>query len=168
VGRDTLAVEDLNTPHLALSDILLAYEIGEATGGPFDVGDKKVIPRIDARIASHDLNLYFEIYASEDIWRAGRPIVVRYAVRPRPARFGFWDQFKPGARSRWDPERLPTVEAAYDFEPHRPVETQSLRIDLSVLERGPYELRIELEDVVTGQVASRIVPFLLTSDTGGT
>jgi GWxTD domain-containing protein len=164
MGRDTLDVEDLQAPELSISDVILAYDIREtAGGGAFDFDGLQVMPRVDARIESSELNLYFEIYPSRDILQHPRAIAVRTGVRARPPEsFGFWNQFKPGARRRWDPDRMPVVEASYDFVPHRAIEQQALHIDLSVLERGPYELRVELEDATTGEWAGRVIPFLLT------
>ena len=162
-GRDTLAIEDLHSDRLAISDIILAYEIVDHSGGIFDKGGIQVQPRVDARIEGKQLKMYFEVYPSKDMLVSPRPIAVRYTVRPRaPESFSFWEQFNPGARRRWHPDELPSVQATYRFVPESPIEAQHLRIDVSVLERGPYELRIELEDPVTRDVASRVVPFLLT------
>jgi GWxTD domain-containing protein len=165
MGRDTLDVLDLNGPQLGISDVVLAYDIREMPGGAFDFGGLRVVPRVDARIESTTLNLYFEIYPSQDVLQHPRPIAVHYRVRARSSEsFRFWDQFEAGARRRWDPSRLPVVEASYDVSPHGPIERQWLRLDLGALERGPYELRIEIDDGMTGETATRVIPFLLAQD----
>lgn len=169
MGRDTLTIENLHVDELAISDIMLAYSIEDTPGELFQLGGVQVIPRVDARITDSGLNLYFEIYASQEILRMQRRVAVRYAVRARrPESFGFWEQFKPGARHRWDPDNLPSVQASYFFIPQQQVEPQHLHIDLSVLKAGPYELRVELEDPKSGAVASRIIPFLLEQPRTGT
>ena len=162
MGRDTVDIEDLHGDRLAISDIMLAYEIVELGGGAFDMGGIQVQPRVDARIRGEQLKLYFEVYPSKDLLASPRAIVVRYTVRPRaPENFGFWEQFKPGARNRWDPSELPSVRATYSFVPKRSIEPQHLHVDLSVLDRGPYELLVELQDPDSSETASRVIPFLL-------
>jgi hypothetical protein len=167
MGRDTLETGDLDRDGLAISDILLAYEIIEASGGLFDLGGIQVLPRVDARIASNQLKMYFEVYPSQDMLESPRPIAVRYTVRARrPEKFAFRDLLQPWNRSRWDSDPQPAVQATYRFVPGRVVEPQHLTIDLSVLERGPYELQVELDDPRTGEHATRVIPFVLMPESG--
>jgi GWxTD domain-containing protein len=166
-GRDSVYVENLHADALALSDVVLAHHIEPGTGGLFDHGGIIVVPRVDTRIDTDQVALYFEVYPSRAGLAARRPLALRYEVRSLPPRgFGFWDQFSAEKRARADPNRRPAVHAQFSFVPRQRVERRDLSIDVGHLEDGAYALTVQVGDPATGETASRTVEFDL--DRGAT
>jgi len=161
-GRDSLAIRDLHVDSLAISDIMLAYEIHAASGSPFDMGKFFVVPRVDEEIAGRLVHLYFEMYPPQVMLEKNRAVAVTYEIRALPPKkWAFWDQFKTSLRRRRDPHQRAIVQSTFLFVPKNPIETQQLTIDVSALEAGPYALEVILTDTTTGKSARRGTAFEL-------
>jgi GWxTD domain-containing protein len=158
--RDTLDLAEFDPERIGLSDLVLAHEMRDGSGGMFDRGGVIVVPRTDARIAAEKVLLYFEIYPSRGIQRRRSAVQVRYEVRPLPPRhWSFLDQFRTERRRLHAAAERPVVQATFTLRPTQDIERQQLSIDLGALDPGPYELEVETVDRDTGETAARSVEF---------
>ena len=162
-GRDTLGVESFDPARLTLSDLVLAHEVRAGDGGLFDMGGGiAAVPKVDGRIAGGTLHLYFEIYPSTEILQGRRSLAVTYRVQTAPARWSFWQQFRPDFELRRDPREQPAVQETFTFPPSEPIERQQLSIDARNLPPGDYALTVEVGDAAGGgEPASRTIPFTI-------
>jgi GWxTD domain-containing protein len=168
-GRDTVDVERFDPEMLTMSDLVLAHELRDGSGGLFDMGGVIAVPHVASLVTRTRLELYFEIYPSRRMLRERTAVAVRYEVRPLPPRnWTFWDQFRPGFRRRLDSTGQPVVQATFTFLPTSDLERQKLTIDVGALQSGPYALVVELVDAASGETAVRTAEFefVSTADVG--
>ena len=138
-------VADLVSPRLALSDIQLATSIapaGEYAGSRFVKNDRLVLPNPIALYTQRQfLTAYFEIYGLTLEANQRARYRVSYQILPQaPAARGKRRHAKPRA----------TVTSSFITEAALACPVEELRIDVSELPEGIFELLISLTDLVGG------------------
>lgn len=157
--RDTVDTEPQIEGTIAISDLLLAHELGPSgAGGPFDLDGRRIVPRVDAEIRGGRMHLYFEIYAGDREAKSRPTLYVTYRVQAEPpARWRFRDQFSSDARARR--ARRTAVESTFMLEPRDAIEKQELSIDVASLAPGEYSLTVEVQPRGEPARASRTLRF---------
>ena len=138
-------VADLASPRLALSDIQLASSItpaGDYDGSRFVKNDRLVLPNpIAVYSESQLLTAYFEIYGlTLEANQRGR-YRVSYQILPQAPAVG---------KRRRARKPRPTVTSSFIAETAVACPVEELRIDVSELPEGVFELLISLTDLVGG------------------
>ena len=155
LGGDTLThrVPDFRAPGLALSDVLLAYEIG-----PADVADPSRYDRRGLHLAPNPLAryagaqpiaLYFEVYGLARDAEDQTHYQLDYALTPQEAERRFLGLFRRGDR--------PALTLRTEREGDEADSVEHAEIDAGEVDRGRYTLTVRVTDLHAGTTRERSV-----------
>jgi tetratricopeptide (TPR) repeat protein len=161
VSRGVSEVPALAGPDLALSDVVLAYRVGEDAGPPrFLRGDLAVLARPSLEFGGEDpLHLYYEIYGLDPDDAGRRRFRVDYTVRAERLERGALERLFQGLQGlvgvreedrattfSFERAALPSGGAAL---------VEHVSLDTSALPPGDYVLALEVTDLVGGGTAAQ-------------
>ncbi|MCK7529461.1 MAG: hypothetical protein MZV64_73870 [Ignavibacteriales bacterium] len=153
--RTNFAIKKFNQTELDISDIILASVVDKEHSRAIKRNNLNLLPNpINTFTAINDIYIYYEVYNLVPNESGSAEFTQRIAISQINEHSGLENFLNSllGVIGLGDKEEVLTPETKYQsFEKNSPV---YLQLDMSKYEKGDYNINIEIEDLLTGDVAS--------------